>query len=320
MNQSQAETADQIAAADEAKLGTDWRDGVPISLRFDDPYYSLAGGLAETQHVFLTGNDLPARFKDGLRIAELGFGTGLNLLTTILAWQAAGTEGRFRFTSFEAFPLPSADLARALAAFPAVAELTPAFLAAWQQVDALEIENAASPELAGQGGLNRAAASAQGAVKVGPSSGQGAEEGAGNASGPSALASAEASPVVGEQGRAETSPGAPEGTPVRVVTFALGPADVELILGDARQVLPFWQGRADAWYLDGFSPARNPELWGEDLLAEVARHSAPGASFATYTAAGHVRRALEAVGFDVHRSPGYGRKRHMSHGRLKDLT
>src|SRR5699024_4764541 len=61
--------------------GVDWRDGaVPVSRRFDDPYFSLNGGLAETRHVFLAGNDLPARLRPGFHVAETGFGTGLNLL------------------------------------------------------------------------------------------------------------------------------------------------------------------------------------------------------------------------------------------------
>jgi len=60
-----------------------WRDGIPISVRFDDPYYSLDDGLAETIHVFLDGNDLPARLTRPFHIAELGFGTGLNLLANI---------------------------------------------------------------------------------------------------------------------------------------------------------------------------------------------------------------------------------------------
>ncbi|MBL9056364.1 MAG: tRNA (5-methylaminomethyl-2-thiouridine)(34)-methyltransferase MnmD, partial [Rhodobacteraceae bacterium] len=85
--------------------------------------------------------------------------------------------------------------------------------------------------------------------------------------------------------------------------------------GDARDTLPRWQGRADAWFLDGFSPAKNPELWSADLMAEVARHTAPGGTFATYTAAGHVRRALTDAGFAVTRQPGHGRKRHMTTGR-----
>ena len=70
----------------------DWQAGdVPVSTRFDDPYFSLENGLEETRYVFLEGNGLPGRFADGFHVAELGFGTGLNFLTTVLAWwQAAG--------------------------------------------------------------------------------------------------------------------------------------------------------------------------------------------------------------------------------------
>lgn len=79
---------------------------------------------------------------------------------------------------------------------------------------------------------------------------------------------------------------------------------------------PHGGGCADAWFLDGFSPAKNPELWSPALMHEVARHTAPGGTFATYTAAGDVRRALTAAGFAVSREPGFGRKRHMTTGRL----
>ena len=55
----------------------EWRDGgIPVSTMFDDPYFSLDNGMEETRHVFLEGNDLPARFTDGFHVAELGFGTG----------------------------------------------------------------------------------------------------------------------------------------------------------------------------------------------------------------------------------------------------
>ena len=68
----------------------DWNgDQVPVSKQFDDPYYSLDNGLHETQHVFLAANGLPDRFQDGFSIAELGFGTGLNFLTTLHAWQGS---------------------------------------------------------------------------------------------------------------------------------------------------------------------------------------------------------------------------------------
>ncbi len=91
---------------------------------------------------------------------------------------------------------------------------------------------------------------------------------------------------------------------------------VEIVSGDARESLPAWQGRADAWFLDGFSPARNPELWAPELMAQVGAHTAPGGTFATYTAAGHVRCALAAAGFAVERIPGFAGKRHMSRGVL----
>ena len=92
--------------------------------------------------------------------------------------------------------------------------------------------------------------------------------------------------------------------------------DLQVVIGDARETLPGWEGRADAWYLDGFSPAKNPELWSESLMAEVAPHTAPGGSFATYAAAGFVRRGLQAAGFQVERVTGHACKRHMSRGML----
>ena len=97
-------------------------------------------------------------------------------------------------------------------------------------------------------------------------------------------------------------------------TFHVGQVTAEIVTGDARETLPAWEGRVDAWFLDGFSPAKNPELWSDALMAEVGRHTAPGGSFATYTAADHVRRALAAAGFTVERSPGFAGKRHMSWG------
>jgi len=216
--------------------GIDWRDGdVPVSTRFDDPYFSLEDGLAETRHVFLAGNDLPARFCCGFHIAELGFGTGLNLLAALHAWRAAGIAGRLAFTSFEAFPMAAQDMRRAQSRFadlaPVAAELAPHWT----------------------GGAQR---------------------------------------------------------------IVLGDLDFTLVTGDARKTLKAWPHRAEAWFLDGFSPAKNPELWQPDLMQEVARHTAKGGTAATYTAAGFVRRGLEAAGFSVSRVAGYGRKRHMTRATL----
>ena len=205
----------------------DWREGaIPVSRRFDDPYFSLNGGLDETRHVFLAGNDLPARLRPGFHVAELGCGTGLNLL----ALAQIATQP-IRFTSFEAYPMDLPQLAQAHAAFPELAALTAELRA---------------------------------------------------------------------------------GYPAR--RFRVGQVDAEILIGDARDLLPGWDGAADAWFLDGFSPAKNPELWGEALMGEVGAHTAPGGTFATYSAAGHVRRALGAAGFAVTRAPGYAGKRHMSRG------
>jgi tRNA U34 5-methylaminomethyl-2-thiouridine-forming methyltransferase MnmC len=213
--------------------GLDWRDGIiPVSRAFDDPYFSLGGGLDETRHVFLSGNHLPDRFRDGFHIAELGFGTGLNLLATLLAHKG---DGHLHYTSFEAFPLPAPDIARALQAFPETAQIAQPFLTQW----------------------------ATGAT-----------------------------------------------------TLHFPNLTATVILGDARETLPRWQGRADAWFLDGFSPAKNPELWSSEILHQVARHTNREGTFATYTAAGHVRRALTDAGFTVTRQPGFGTKRHMTTGHL----
>ncbi|WP_411286780.1 tRNA (5-methylaminomethyl-2-thiouridine)(34)-methyltransferase MnmD [Phenylobacterium sp.] len=84
---------------------------------------------------------------------------------------------------------------------------------------------------------------------------------------------------------------------------------LDLAVMEATAALEAWSGAADAWFLDGFSPARNPAMWSDEVLALVARRSAPGARAATFTVAGHVRRALAAAGFEVERRAGFGRKR-----------
>lgn len=213
----------------------EWRDGVPVSTRYDDPFYSLEDGLSEASHVFVRGNGLPERFRDGFVIAELGFGTGLNFVAAARAWQASGGSGTLHFISFEAYPVSIADAERALVRFP------------------------------------------------------------------------EAAPYLEAIGAVLTGVGHAE----------LDGITLSLVRGDARLTLPEWSGVADAWFLDGFAPARNPELWEPDLLRAVAAHTRPSGTFATYTAAGAVRRALDEAGFSVERRPGFGRKRHMSAGRLR---
>lgn len=90
-------------------------------------------------------------------------------------------------------------------------------------------------------------------------------------------------------------------------------ADVADALAELARNAP---GTIDAWYLDGFAPARNPAMWDENVLRNVARASRDGASVATFSAAGALRRSLAAVGFDVSRRPGFGRKRESICARL----
>ena len=216
---------------DQSHGDLEWQDGTPIARRFDDPYYSLQDGLAETRFVFHDGNQLTERFADGFQIAELGFGTGLSFLATCDAWRKSAYKGTLHFTSFEAFPLSTGDTRAALAPFTELAPLTE-----------------------------------------------------------------------------------------RLLEFLAGkalPSDIQLTIieGDARETVPNWQGQADAWFLDGFSPAKNPELWSADLMTAVGDHTKRGGTFATYTAAGHVRQKLSDAGFTVERISGFGRKRHMSVGK-----
>lgn len=89
-------------------------------------------------------------------------------------------------------------------------------------------------------------------------------------------------------------------------------------VGDALPQLP--DGCVDAWFLDGFAPAKNPEMWNESVLANIARASRDDATLATYTSAGWVRRGLQQVGFDVAKAAGFGRKREMLRGNLDFLS
>lgn len=214
----------------------EWKDGVPVSVRFDDPFYSLENGWSETRHTFLAGNDLPERFATGFHIAELGFGTGLNAVAALHLWRESGQAGSLRFTSFELEPMGAEDMDRALSRWPELHALAEPIIRARDQ-GSLQVE---TPDL-----------------------------------------------------------------------------NLTVVPGDARETVPAWVGQADAWFLDGFAPTKNPALWEPALLMEVARHTRSGGTAATYSAAGHVRTALSEAGFEVERRQGFGRKRHMTVARLR---
>ena len=218
-----------------ARHELEWGENdTPVSVQFGDPYFSRSDGRAETQHVFLAGNDLPHRWQSApqFTIAELGFGTGLNFFETLNCWRRnRGDCATLTYIGFERFPMAAPDMRRALARWPELSD------------DAARIADGWPPE----------------------------------------------------SGWSSSS-------------FDNG-LELKLCIGDANAELPLWPGLADAWYLDGFSPAKNPELWGASLLQEVFDHTHAGGTFSTFTSAGWVRRNLAEAGFEVFKAAGFGRKR-----------
>jgi tRNA 5-methylaminomethyl-2-thiouridine biosynthesis bifunctional protein len=211
-------------------------DGAPRSGRFGDIYYSLEDGLEETRHLFFKGCGLPEAWADrsAFCVAELGFGTGLNIAALLELWsQTRRPEMQLEIFSLEGFLMPREAAAQALAAFPGIKPFAEALLAQW------------------------------------PSNREG----------------------------------------FHYMDFPQWGAHLTLALMPAPRALALWQGKADAWFLDGFSPALNPDMWSEPIIQAIAAHSAPGARLATFTAASAVRRSLSAAGFSVDKQPGYGRKR-----------
>jgi len=211
-------------------------DGAPRSARFGDVYFSRDDGLAESRAVFLQGCGLPNAWVGRRRftVAELGFGTGLNIIALLDLWRREKPAGgRLHVFTIEAFPLTADEAARALSAWPEMAGIAAPLLAAWP---------------AGTPGFHR-------------------------------------------------------------IDLPGFDAVIDLAIGEVDWALSQWGGKADAWFLDGFSPALNPDMWSEGVIALIAARSAPDARLATFTVAGAVRRSLSDKGFTVDKRPGHGRKR-----------
>ena len=98
--------------------------------------------------------------------------------------------------------------------------------------------------------------------------------------------------------------------------FSMAEDRIQLALqaDDILLALPLISQKADAWLLDGFAPAKNNEMWSEKVFQHIARLSKPTTTFATFTSAGAVKRGLQAVGFDVQKHAGFGKKREMISG------
>ena len=225
-----------------------WRDNQPYSTHFDDVYFSSDDGLAETDFVFLQGNDLQNRWQTlpskTFTIVETGFGTGLNFLSAVQLWlTTAPANAKLHFVSVEKYPLTLQEITQALQLWPQLNAVSQPFLAHYAKL----LQTAQPIELFN----NRVA--------------------------------------------------------------------ITLLLGDANEQLSQLHIKMDAWFLDGFAPSKNPDMWQPALFAQMARLSAPKSTFATFTSAGDVRRGLIAAGFAVQKRAGFGKKREMLHGQFAGL-
>ncbi len=210
--------------------------GLIMGEAFNDSYFSRDDGLEESRKVFLEGCGLPEAWvgQASFTIAELGFGTGLNVLATWDLWRKHRQAGQtLHFITTEAFLMAAEHAAKAHAHWPQLSDLSQRLLARWP-------------------------VRAFGNQRI----------------------------WFGEDG------------------FCL-----TILIGPALRCLQVMDFKADAWFLDGFAPSRNDDMWSTELLQQVARLCAPGARLATYSVAGAVRRALETCGFAVARKPGFGSKR-----------
>lgn len=217
--------------------------GAPRSDQFDDIYFSPEDGLAETEHVFLDGNDLPAAWQErnSFVIAETGFGTGLNFLS---AWKLFEENSKphqtLDFISVEKYPL------------------TPEFiydvLQPWADYLGTRLDILVKKYPLRIAGSHRVKINSQ-------------------------------------------------------ITLTL-------IFDDVEDALTELDASVDCWFLDGFTPAKNPDMWSAKVFEQMGRLSKKGARFSSFTAAGDVRRGLEAVGFDVQKTKGFGRKRDMIVGQF----
>lgn len=203
--------------------------------------------MAESEFVFLGGNNLPQDWQETNRfvIGELGFGTGLNFLNSWKLFEETTQPPQsLDFISFEKYPLTAPEIARHLQPYQDVFE------------GRLQTLLTQYPLIIP--GFHRL--------------------------------------VLNQR-----------------ITLTL-------IFDDVNAAIPKLLAPVDAWFLDGFKPATNPDMWRRTLFDHLARLSHNGTRLATYTAAGQVRRDLAAAGFVIEKVPGYGRKRHMTIGRYPGVS
>ena len=116
---------------------------------------------------------------------------------------------------------------------------------------------------------------------------------------------------------------------VHLVSLAEGRIQLMLMLGEAQQMFnsiaqspqsflaSYQRKTVDAWFLDGFAPSKNPDMWTDEIFKTVASFSSKKTTFATFSCASHVRKGLIDVGFEVTKLKGFGKKRESLKGIFK---
>ncbi len=230
------------------------KNGAPYCQRFDDIYFDSESGTEQSDFVFIQKNQIKERLassEETFTVAETGFGTGLNFLLTLQAYQkaqqASGSQlATLHFISVEKYPLSKEQLRQSLAILPQL-----------------------------------------------------------------------------EQYAAELIHSYPEEAPAQFkeeyqCSFLNGQVNLTLIIDDAAKGLSTLNsdkaGLIDAWFLDGFSPAKNPDMWSEKLFSHIGRLSKPQATLTTFTVAGFVKRQLRDIGFRLEKLLAPGKKKEMFFG------
>ena len=226
-------------------------DGTPYCENFDDIYFDSESGYLQSDFVFIQKNQIFSRIqvaKKTFTVAETGFGTGLNFLLTLQAYQKAQQTLSvplvpLHFISVEKYPLTKEQLVQSLSLFPQLQSLTTTLTDRY-------------PEC----------------------------------------------PSEGFPHNFET-------------TFLEGQVTLTLIFEDAAHGFSALKseenGLVDAWYLDGFSPAKNPDMWSKELFSQIGRLSKEQATLTTFTVAGFVKRQLRNIGFRLEKIPAQGKKKEM---------
>jgi tRNA 5-methylaminomethyl-2-thiouridine biosynthesis bifunctional protein len=222
-------------------------DGSPFSYRFNDIYFDTQSGYQQSKEIFIEGNNVIDCFlqkDDTITIAETGFGTGLNFLLTLQAYEEAKALSEsglphLHFISVEKYPLSRDQLEKSLAILPQLDKYSSALVSQYPE----DIDDKTTQFTA---------------------------------------------------------------------TFFNEKIQLSVLIGDAAAVLSQLptkkSGLIDVWYLDGFAPAKNPDMWSAELFNQIGRLSKEQSSLATFTVAGFVKRELQRVGFRTEKQLLKGKK------------